>query len=106
MAAPLTMVEVELTKDGTGDGVGLPVFLGTFSVTFKVTGVVTVARTAAKTVRFPLFIQLWGVCTMTESEMGNNTPLLLNVSTVPLVSVTRTVKAEIPVVEGMLPEMP
>jgi len=43
---------------------------------------------------------------MTESEMGNNTPLLLNVSTVPLVSVTRTVKAEIPVVEGMLPEMP
>jgi hypothetical protein len=58
MAAPLTMVEVVLTKDGTGDTIGLPAVLGTFSVTFKVTGVVTVARTAAKTVRFPLFIQL------------------------------------------------
>jgi hypothetical protein len=43
---------------------------------------------------------------MTESETGNKAPLLLKVSTVPEVSVTKTVKAEIPVVEGMLAEMP
>jgi hypothetical protein len=39
------MVEVVLTKDGTGETIGLPAVLGTFSVTFKLTGVVTVALT-------------------------------------------------------------
>jgi hypothetical protein len=38
--------------------------------------------------------------------MGNPPPLLLNVSTVPLVSVTSTVKAEIEVLEGRFALMP
>ena len=75
--APGVILNDDSDSTGSGDGIGEPAEERIFCVTDRLTGVVTLPRMAATTVRLPFLRQLCGVCTITLSETGYPTPLLL-----------------------------